>query len=582
MQDFNHNSIDFAALMQELLQLERVCPDHPDLPMLKERVQRELDRQKAVEEKPVSEPTVEDPDLSSKEAVLQSQEILAVLEGLYSSTEARRAESGHSEKSTHRSSSHRSSHSRSSSRSSHRHHRHRTVASPTSIPTEGIRYEDLIYPEDAGSAKHTVSSLSSKTDSNSAAKDTMSGRLTHSEPVSDTVLPSVSETPDPVSEKGPASSDPVSSTSPTRKEKSSHAGKTRMYQKDLRGWRSLRTWQKTVSVVFGVILILLLAGTVSVHQFMNRIQRVDPEDIPELSKEGYEDLLKLSPEELEVLRETDPDAESLIIDKKDRYGVGDIDLAPMQRDDVLNILLIGQDRRKGDKGQMRSDSMILVTIDKTSKEMKLTSLMRDMYVPVPGYGYGMINATLLNGGMKLLNATIEQDFGVHIDGDIQIDFYRFIKLMDLIGPLGLELNADEVKFFKENNGWNYKVGYNELNSEQVLAYARTRSVGRSDWERTDRQRKVIMAIYSKLKKSDIPSLMKFTYDAMPLITTNINKNTDLINIVYTILSNRMPITKSSRIPLEGTYTQQIKNGVLHVLVPELRPNSRALQKITFG
>ena len=171
---------------------------------------------------------------------------------------------------------------------------------------------------------------------------------------------------------------------------------------------------------------------------------------------------------------------------------------------------------------------------------------------------------------------------MHIDGDIQIDFYRFIKLMDLIGPLGLELNADEVKYFKETNGWNYTVGYNELNSEQVLAYARTRSVGRSDWERTDRQRKVIMAIYNKLKKSDIPSLIQFTYNAMPLITTNIDRNTELINIVYTILINRMPIVESNRIPLEGTYTQQIKEGALHVLVPELRPNAKALQKIAFG
>ena len=91
-----------------------------------------------------------------------------------------------------------------------------------------------------------------------------------------------------------------------------------------------------------------------------------------------------------------------------------------------------------------------------------------------------------------------------------------------------------------------------------------------------------MAIYSKLKKSDIPSLIQFAYNAMPLITTNIPKNTELISIVYTILSNRMPITESNRIPVEGTYTQQIKESSLHVLVPELRPNAKALQKIAFG
>ena len=154
--------------------------------------------------------------------------------------------------------------------------------------------------------------------------------------------------------------------------------------------------------------------------------------------------------------------------------------------------------------------------------------------------------------------------------------------MDLVGPIILDLNTDEVQFFKDKYGWTFVKGKNDLTSEQVLAYARTRSVGRSDWERTDRQRKVIMSIYNKLKKSDIPSLIQFAYNAMPLITTNIPKNTELINIVYTILSNRMPITESNRIPVDGTYTQQIKENSLHVLVPELRPNAQALQNIAFG
>ena len=583
MQNSRHNSIDFEALMQELQALEQSFPDHPDIPTLKAKVQKELDRQKNAAISNAADTAFECTDSENADSSLQSQEIFAVLDSLYASAEANQQASAHS-KSSHHHSSHRSSHHSSSSRSGRRHRRHTVIPKPSSIPTEGINYEDLIYSDDLAATNTSGTKKTSKAASTATFNNPVTNRTTHvkknSEGGSDT---HVSNTADPLSKKDLSSNSSVSSPISAENKRNSCTAKTGVvYKKDMRGWKSLRTWQKTVAVAFGIILLIVLAGSFSVNQFMNRINRVDPDEIPELSKEGYEDLFSLSQEELEAMRESDPDVESLIIDKKDRYGVGSIDITPMQRDDVLNILLIGQDRRTGDKGQMRSDSMILVTIDKTSKEMKLTSLMRDMYVPVPGYGYGMINATLLNGGMKLLNATIEQNFGVHIDGDIQIDFYRFIKLMDLVGPLGLELNAEEVKYFKETNGWNFKVGYNELNSEQVLAYARTRSVGRSDWERTDRQRKVIMAIYSQLKKSDIPSLMKFTYDAMPLITTNINKNTDLINIVYTILSNRMPITKSSRIPLEGTYTQQIKTGLLHVLVPELWPNVSALQKIVFG
>ena len=553
-------NIDFRQLMNELIELEKKQPDNPEISELKAKVQKELDRRNAALQQDSNSVS----DDSSEE--IQGQEMLEVLDRLYASAEANQKKSS-SDKSHRHHSSH-SSHHRSSTHSGRHHRHHVRIASPSSIPADDIKYEDLIYQEDTNTkAKKHHSSSSARR--NTAEK---SG-FEHSEPtnVSQHSINSTSKHSTASSHTSTVYAGAVSHEDyPNEKLKKTALPKSCMsYKKDIRGWKSLRKWQKAVSIVFGTVLLLVLCGTLSFQHIMNRINHIDSDEIPDLSKEGYEDLLKLSPKELEALRDTDPDAESLIIDKKDRYGVGSIDITPMQRDDVLNILLIGQDRRKGDKGQMRSDSMILVTIDKSTKEMKLTSLMRDMYVPVPGYGYGMINATLLNGGMKLLNSTIEQNFGVHIDGDIQIDFNRFIKLMDLIGPITLDLNADEVTYFKEANGWSFVKGLNELTSEQVLAYARTRSVGRSDWERTDRQRKVIMAIYSKLKKADIPSLIQFAYNAMPLITTNIPKNTGLINIVYTILSNRMPISESHRIPIEGTYTQQIKEGVLHVLVPEL-------------
>ena len=558
-------NIDFHQLMNELLELEKKQPNNSEIAELKEKVQRELDRQQETLKSGFTS------ESDNSEESVSEPEILAILDNLYSRAEEQQKKS-HSHKSHH----HHSSHHHSSH--SGRHHRHHVrIASPSSIPADDIQYEDLIYKEDSVSKTEKKYSHPNKKESSDKSKayiHNLTASGSHSvDSTSPLTFSSDSKKVDIVS--GNSHSDRIS--------KETFSSISDLTNKNsIHGWKSLRKWQRAVAIVFGVVLLLVLTGTMSFQHFMNRINHIDPDEIPELSKEGYEDLLKLSQEELEALRDSDPDAESLIIDKKDRYGVGSIDITPMQRDDVLNILLIGQDRRKGDKGQMRSDSMILVTINKTTKEMKLTSLMRDMYVPVPGYGYGMINATLLNGGMKLLNATIEQNFGVHIDGDIQIDFYRFIKLMDLVGPIILDLNTDEVQFFKDKYGWTFVKGKNELTSEQVLAYARTRSVGRSDWERTDRQRKVIMAIYNKLKKSDIPSLIQFAYNAMPLITTNIPKNTELINIVYTILSNRMPITESNRIPVDGTYTQQIKENSLHVLVPELRPNAQALQNIAFG
>ena len=292
-------------------------------------------------------------------------------------------------------------------------------------------------------------------------------------------------------------------------------------------------------------------------------------------------LNKIGKEQSDILPKADPDKRYEDIDKTDKYGVGDISLKPIKQDKVKNILLIGQDRRKGDGARMRSDSMIVATIDLTTNEIKLTSLMRDMYIPVPGYGYGMINATYLNGGMALLNETIEQNFGITIDGNVEVDFDRFIKLMNLVGPIEIDLNKDEVEYLNRGNGWNLKVGTNTMTSEQVLAYARTRYVGRSDWERTDRQRSVLTKIFNKLRRSDLTTLYRFANAAFPLFKTDLT-NTEILRYVYTVMSKRMTISQSKRIPVDGTYTQEVKEETLNVLVPRLEPNAQALQKFVYG
>ena len=91
---------------------------------------------------------------------------------------------------------------------------------------------------------------------------------------------------------------------------------------------------------------------------------------------------------------------------------------------VINILLIGQDRREGQESQMRSDSMILCSVQKKSGTIRLTSLMRDMFLPVAGGRYGPLNLTYYAGGMELLDDTIRQDFGVAVEDDMAVGWFR--------------------------------------------------------------------------------------------------------------------------------------------------------------
>ena len=110
---------------------------------------------------------------------------------------------------------------------------------------------------------------------------------------------------------------------------------------------------------------------------------------------------------------------------------------------VKNFLLIGQDRREDEDEQQRSDSMIICSMNMRTRKITLVSLMRDMYVPIPGYQSNRINASYALGGMKLLDETIEKNFGIHIDGNVEVDFAGFIDSMSEIGGLEMELTQEE-------------------------------------------------------------------------------------------------------------------------------------------
>lgn len=331
-------------------------------------------------------------------------------------------------------------------------------------------------------------------------------------------------------------------------------------------------WLKILIVTVVVLLCLILGGTAFVFGNLNKISREQSSVVP-------------TPDPDAIYSDDDSGKDGSVVyedfDRQNQHGVGAIHVDPIYREDVKNILLIGQDRRTGDGGRMRADSIIIATINLSTNKIELTSLMRDMYLPVPGYGYGMINATYLNGGIALLDETIQKNFGITIDGNLQLDFTRFIGLMDMVGPIEIDLRQEEADYLNKGYGWSLKAGRNTMNSEQVLAYCRTRQVGRSDWERTDRQRSVVTKIFNKLKGSDLSTLYAFANEAFPLFRTDLS-NTEILQYVYTVISRSMAITESRRIPIEGSYTQGMRDGSLHVLIPNLEANAQALQEYCYG
>ncbi len=258
------------------------------------------------------------------------------------------------------------------------------------------------------------------------------------------------------------------------------------------------------------------------------------------------------------------------------------DIKVMKQDpNVKNILLIGQDRRPGETGRTRSDSMIIVSINKNKNIITMVSLMRDMYVPIPGYSDNRINAAYAFGGMTLLDEVVKGNFGVVVDGNIEVDFDGFTRAMSRIAPLDIDLKDYEASYLNQwQSGWSLHTGVNSLNAEQLLAYARMRHVGNADYERTERQRRILNAAFAKVKTMSATDIYNLVDSIMPTLTTDMD-NSEIMSYVTYYLANRPAMGGDYRLPVDRSFSDEIIRGMM-VLVPDLQYNAKMLQLYLYG
>lgn len=332
---------------------------------------------------------------------------------------------------------------------------------------------------------------------------------------------------------------------------------------------------KKVLLAIVIIILALVAGAfIFFTVLLNRIQRVDTSETEETSTVAQ---TYVNEADVEQDPDYDPDAEDTIEVNSDMWGTGTI--VPMEDRKVTNVLLIGQDRREG-QGRQRSDSMIICSLNRKTNVITMTSLMRDMYVPIPGYDANRINAAYVFGGMDLLDQVIKEDFGVVIDANIEVDFDGFITAFTQIGNLDIDLTADEAAYINNDVGSSLSEGTNSLDSEELLSYCRMRYVGNSDWERTERQRTVLTKAFQKLMTEDPITIVRTANNVFPTLTTDMS-NGQIVSCIYTVIANNMTTTESYRIPVDGTYSSETISGMA-VLVPDLAANSAQLQTYIYG
>ncbi|NLC45508.1 MAG: LCP family protein, partial [Clostridiales bacterium] len=279
--------------------------------------------------------------------------------------------------------------------------------------------------------------------------------------------------------------------------------------------------RKKKGILWGLLIItvLLLIVSIVAYSYLNSMLNLINRDNP---------FATVRPED-EYFEEDEGNGTGDEINPEDVLWPDDDNGEVVRDKDIINILLIGQDRRPGE-GRARSDSMMIATLNKKDKSIKITSLMRDMYLQIPGYSDNRINAAYAFGGMKLLNQTIEKNFKVHIDGNVEVDFEGFMEGIDIIGGVPISITKAEASHLN-GQGFNLSAGKVNMDGKLALAYARIRKIG-NDHGRTERQRKVIVAAFEKMKGSSISDIMSLANKVFPCITTDLS-NDQLINLGIT-------------------------------------------------
>lgn len=222
---------------------------------------------------------------------------------------------------------------------------------------------------------------------------------------------------------------------------------------------------------------------------------------------------------------------------------------------VQNIALFGVDSTDGGHG--RSDSTMILTIDREHKKLKITSLMRDSYVSIDGHGNDKLNHAYAFGGPELAIKTINQNFGLNIKDFATVNFSSLPKVIDTLGGVDIDIDNEELKYIngyishlnqinKTNTSAITKTGLQRLNGTQAMAYCRIRYTSGGDYKRTERHREVLEKLFEGIKEVSVAKYPTILNDLMPMVKTSLSTSeilslgTNMVNMGKNLEQDRFP------------------------------------------
>lgn len=307
---------------------------------------------------------------------------------------------------------------------------------------------------------------------------------------------------------------------------------------------------KIFITVITIILALILVGVGVFYSVLNKMDNV------ELNKEN---LGVTSKEELEVY---------------DNYKK------------IKNIALFGIDSADG---VGRSDSMMIATIDPVHDKLKITSLMRDSYVNIEGYGYDKLNHAYAFGGPELSIKTINQTFGLNIEEFVAVDFASLPKIIDILGGLELDITDEELEYINgyiddinsKDGTYSPHISYagpQLVDGVQALAYSRIRYTSGGDYERTQRHRTVLEGLFNKALQVSPAQYPSIITNMLPYVKTNLG-TTNIISLATKIATMGGGSLEQDRFPRDGYGQGQMIDGVYYLVFDEAATKQQMMDYI---
>ncbi len=262
-----------------------------------------------------------------------------------------------------------------------------------------------------------------------------------------------------------------------------------------------------------------------------------------------------------------------------------------QEKGVYNILLLGEEAIGSGTARGRTDVIVIATMNTNTKELMLTSLMRDTYVQIPGYLDNKLNSAYEKGGLDLLYETISLNYNLRLDGCIKVNFENFENIIDKLGGLEIELTDGEARYLNSTNyisnpAYRHVVpGKQLMNGNQVLGYSRVRkratiTGNNNDYGRTDRHRIVLNAIFDKYKTKSKVELASMMFNLLPMITTDIDSKNFEVLLNSFIEMGTMDM-QQLRLPADGAFDTAKVRG-MDCIIPDLQKNITILHNYIFG